>query len=209
VIKASTFLMLLALGLQSTGPGQLPSFPLGTVLVWKSENRGYTSEFVIRLARFKPDLYFEWESASTQGTILIKKNAVEEARKYSSSRLMQAGAEIETADETTYWLSRALFRDLKSKAKVSWNLDAIKSDLSLTGKSEQILLVNQKPLRVSVLEARDNRGGIWGFLDDEDNPLLVMRRVNSFQENLASINTDRPGSLRWIVGKRARSGLPQ
>ena len=203
-----TLAMALTFWLQSTAPGKLPDFPLGTVLVWKGENRGYTSEFVIRIARFRPDLYFEWEAANTQGTVLVKREAVERARKYTSSRLLQAGADIETKNETCYWLSRDLFQELKDKGKTTFSLDGIKTELVQTGKSNHLLQVNQQSTAVELLEARDSRGGIWGFLDDEANPILVRRQVNTYQEELASVSTDRPGSLRWIKGNRLKSGLP-
>ena len=208
MIRISAWVVALGFWLQSAVPGKLPDFPLGTVLVWKSENRGYTSEFVIRIARFKPDRYFEWESGNTQGTVLLKQGAVEGARKFTGSRLMQAGADIETNNEITYWLSRALFLELRDKGKTTFMLESIKAELVLTGKSNHTLQVNQQPHTVELLEARDSRGGIWGFLDDEANPILIKRRVNTYQEELASVSTNRPGSLRWIKGKRLKSGLP-
>ena len=204
----SILVMALALGLSSNASDKLPDFPTGTVLVWKSENRGYTSEFVIRIAHYRPDLYFEWESGNTQGTVLLKQRAVERAKRYTSSKLIQPGADIETKDETCYWLSQVLFLELKNKGRTTWMLDGIKAELVLTGNSDFNLQLNQQSQSVGLLEARDSRGGTWGFLDDENNPILVFRQLNTYREELASVSTNRPSSLRWIKGKRLLKSRP-
>jgi hypothetical protein len=190
---------------QISGAEQLPAFSLGTVLVWKSENRGNEYDFVIRLAKHSPSRYFEWENQTTQGTVLLKKSAVENARKYSSYRLFQAGADLESADETCYWFSRGLFAELKSAGKGYFMLDAIKTHLEQQAVENISVLVNQEEKKLVTLKFRDNRGGEWWILDDVENPLVVKRRLNSWQEQLASVRTDRPNSLRWIKGARLRS----
>lgn len=185
--------------------GQIPEFRLGTVLVWHSENRGLKAQFVIRVAQFKPDRYFEWESNSTQGTVLLRESAVEHAKKYSNYRLFQAGAELESSEEMTFWLSRRTYEALKAKKKVGFYLDSIKTKLVLLGSAQRTIQVNRKPVTVQVLEAKDGRGGQWSFLDDGDNPLLVKYELRSYKQELSSVNTERTDSLRWIKGSRLKA----
>lgn len=201
-------LPILIIALASSGvflAGQLPEFPLGTVLVWKSENRGHSFDFVIRMAQFRPNRYFEWENQTTQGTVLIRQSALEGARKYTSYRLFQAGADMESSDEVSYWLSRNLYNDLRTARKTSIFLDGIKTDFVLVGSGELVVQVNQEPQSLKVLEAKDSRGGRWWFLDDPENPLVVKRQVSTYQELLFSVSTGRTDSLRWIKGSKLKS----
>ena len=85
----------------SAGQQQFPVFGCDTVLVWKTQNRDYTSEFVVRIAEFAPNRFFEWEDMKTQGTIFLPKGDVLEAKGYISSRLFQSGMDTRSKNATT------------------------------------------------------------------------------------------------------------
>ncbi len=202
------FFLFLASGTPFLCGQDLPEFTQGTVMVFRSVTRGYEYNFVLRIAQFRPGCYFEWEGQSNQGTVYLKPQAVEEARKYNSQRLFQNGIDAESAEETTYWFSRALLSEVKQKRKASIFLDSLKTQISLVAEETFTLSVNQKKVSLSAVVLKDGRGGQWWILDNPDNPLVLQRKINSFTESLASIDTTRADTLRWIKGRKLKQYAP-
>ncbi|MBI4483966.1 MAG: hypothetical protein HY652_13900 [Acidobacteria bacterium] len=184
------------------GTADLPRFDRDTVLVWQAENRGHTSEFVVRLARFEPDRYFEWEGRAFQGTVWIDRKALEESRSFLVSRLFQAGVDSREKESTALWLSATVFRELKQKGSADIKMDSIPGKLRLLRQDLLEVTVNKKAVTVPVLVVQDSRGGEWRFLDDESNPLFLQQKFREFTQTLRTISTDRKDTLRWIKGRK-------
>ena len=113
--KCSSWAVLVSAGLVflRAAESRIPAFGRDTVLVWKTENQDFASDFVVRLAEFAPDRFMEWEDSSTQGTIFIPSKDLEEARGYVSAQMFQSGIDARGKNVTTLWLSRRIFLDLK------------------------------------------------------------------------------------------------
>jgi hypothetical protein len=188
--------------MRGEGSGELPPFGQDTVLVWKSENQGESREFVVRLATFLPDRYFEWEDSTTQGTVFLPSKALSLARAFVDTRLFEAGADTRGKDATTLWLSERLFGELKAQGKVKASIDSIDSRMTLLGPGWMSLQVNRSPRDIAVLRVADDRGSERWILDDARNPLIVKHLFRSFSMTLVSATTDRPNTLRWIKGRK-------
>jgi hypothetical protein len=175
----------------------LPAFGRNTVLVYRNSLES-NSSVVVRIARFTPDRYVEWEDAITQGTILMLAKAVSDAREFTTWKLFQAGSDTKANNATTIWISRRIFRELKERQKAKFAIDGIETAVTLLGSDKTSIEVNRSECAVAIIKTRDDRGAERWFLDAEDNPLIVNFLFRSYQEKLTSITTDRPNTLRWI-----------
>jgi hypothetical protein len=192
----------------SAGEVRLPAFGRDTVLVWKSENQGYSAEFVVRIAEFSPDRFLEWEDSKTQGTIFIPNRDILSAKGFVSSALFGSGMDTKGKDVTTLWLSQRIYRELKEKKKAKCDLDGVSAVLAYQGEDQVAVEVNRASMALPAIKVSDDRGSERWFLDREENPLMLKHTVRQFTQVLASITTDRPNTLRWIKGKKL-ANIPQ
>jgi hypothetical protein len=198
---AFMFLLVLTCAYADRSP-RTPTFGRDTVLVWRSENQGLVSDFVVRIAEFLPDRLVEWEDATTQGTILMTNRAVMAGKGFVNASLFKAGGDAKGAETTTLWLSQQTFRNLKEKKRLKLIIDSIESRVTNEGEAEITLDINGVPTALPVIKVRDDRGSERWFLDQEDNPLLAKHVVRKYTQTLVSITTDRANTLRWIKGKK-------
>ena len=181
---------------------QLPIFGCDTVLVWKTQNLDYMSEFVVRIAEFSPDRFFEWEDIRNQGTIFMPKRDVLEAGGYISSHLFQSGMDTRSEGATILWLSRKAYLDLKESKKIKHKIDRVQGWMVYQGDDQFAVKVNRSLTLLPVIKTMDDRGSERWFLDVEENPLMVKHMIRTYSQTLASITTDRSNTLRWIKGKK-------
>jgi hypothetical protein len=181
----------------------LPSFGRDTVLVYRSSNEK-EGAFVVRIAKFSPERYVEWEDTNAQGTVLMTTKAVNDARELVSFRLFQAGVDTSDKNATTLWLSRRMYRELKTKPKAKFAVDGIATAITMLGNDQLTIEVNRSPQSVPVIKTKDERGAERWFIDLEENPLMVNLLVRDYRQKLVSITTDRPNSLRWIKDKKLK-----
>lgn len=181
---------------------RLPDFGRDTVLVWAIQNREFSSQFVVRIASFLPDRFFEWEDSVGQGTVLIRAVDLANATGFGDSSLFQAGVEGKANGATALWLSQRIYRDLKIKRKSKCTLDGVSGVLTHIGNGDITIEVNRSETTVPVIKTLDNRGSERWFLDDEKNPLMVKYAIRQYSKTIASVTTNRSGTLRWIKGKR-------
>ena len=200
----SVAILSISLNTASAGDNQLPAFGRDTVLVWKAQNKDYSSDFVIRIAEFLPDRFLEWEDGQTQGTLFMSSHDIREAPGYSSSDLFKSGSDARTQNATTMWLSQRVFRDLKAKKKIKINLDGVQGLMTLAGTDQMTMEVNKSKLTLPVVKIKDDRGSERWFLDQEDNPLMVRHLIRQYDQSLVSITTDRPNTLRFIKGNKLK-----
>jgi hypothetical protein len=196
--------IVLALSFQSAPPAadaQIPPFGRDTVLVYRSSNEN-DGNFVVRIARFSPDRYVEWEDKTTQGTILIPEKSVSEARALVNFQLFQAGVDTRGKNATTLWLSHRIYREMHESTKLKFDIDGLPTQVTVIGFDTMPVEINRVSKSVPVIKTKDERGSERWFLDSEDNTLLVNLLVRNYQQKLASITTDRPNTLRWIKDKK-------
>lgn len=177
--------------------GDLPLGP-NAVLVYENVNRLQTNQFVVRMARYGPDIVFEWESLKDQGTVHLFREAVEESRNFTLTRLFEVGVDMESPDEMTLQLSHLLFRELLESRSAKLKLNRIPARITILGKQTYTLNVNRQPTEVAAVEVEDSRGGEWLFLDSPDSPLLLQYESPHFLHRLVSVSLSQRASLRWI-----------
>jgi hypothetical protein len=183
---------------------ELPVFGKDTVLVWEIPLNDFTENFVVRIACYSPDLLIEWEDEKNQGTVLIPNRVIMEARGFVNTRLFKSGADIRAGDETTVWLSRRTYLDLKNGGEVKLKIDRVDGRMTYLGDEAFTIEVNGSPVSLPVIKVQDSRKAEFLFLDREDNPLLVQYRMRHYLKTLVSITTDRRNTLRWIKDEKLK-----
>jgi hypothetical protein len=169
-----------------------------TILVYQTESGEEKRQFVLRIARFKPDVVLEWESLSHQGTVHIFKKAVQEASQFSVNDLFEIGMDVESSKATTKWLSRKVYEELLEKGGSKIKLNRISAKFELKEESTRQVSVNKVVTEVPVIIVTDSRNGVWAFLKDPDNPIVIEYQTPYYYESLARISTDEKNQLRWI-----------
>jgi hypothetical protein len=162
----------------------------------------------VRIAEFAPDRFLEWEEAAAQGTVFMPSADLLKGNNFiSGSRLFQSGVDAKSKNETTLWLSRKIFLDLKDKGKIKCKIDGIESRMTYNGKDRLAVEINKSMRDLPVIKASDDRGAERWFLDSEENPLLMKHMVRQYVQTLTSITTNRSNTLRWIKGDKLKTHL--
>lgn len=190
-------ILLNAIPLVSTVRGNSFSFGAHTVLVYGSDSGEHESQLVVRLARYHPDVFMEWESKVNQGTLHLFQEAVGNGRNFTLSRLFDAGVDIESKDEMTVWISKWMYDELTNEGSVKIKSNRLPLTMRVEGKGVHTLAINRSPQEMPVLRLKDNRGGAWAFHEDRDNPVLMEYVLRHYRLYLKSVSTSR-NSLRWI-----------
>lgn len=178
--------------------GHILTLGPNSVLVYQNETGEKTSQFVLRLARYRPDVFLEWESFSSQGTLHLFHEAVREARKFSFAGLFEVGVDMESNDTMTVWLSERMYRDLTEQGVTKIRLNRSPLTMEMQGEGTFDLMINQEVQEIPVIHVRDDRGNRWVFHKDPSNPILVEYSSHYFRRHLKVVSTKPRNNLRWI-----------
>jgi len=176
-------------------------FVLGpkSILVYSNQPRQQKeAQFVFRLARYRPDIFLEWESRTDQGTIHLHRRAVSKAERFTVSSLFEVGVDVESSEMMTLWLSEKIYQDLteKGEARIELNRSPIK--LTLKDEGTYRLTINKQVEEIPVIHVEDDRKGSWTFHKSGENPLLVEYVTPYFHQHLKTVSTGPSNKLRWI-----------
>jgi riboflavin synthase len=177
--------------------GSLP-VPAKTVLIYYSTVANKETPTILRVARFKPDIFVEWETVTSQGTIHLHKKAVREGRKFILEGLFDAGVDVDSPDAMTIWLSESMFRELKENGHARILSNNLPLKMKVVGTGTFSLAVDKQERQIPVMTVEDERKNTWVFYDDADNPLLVEYRTPRYRKYLKSISTSSWPGLKWI-----------
>ena len=169
-----------------------------TILIYENTTREKTSQIVIRVARYQPDIVMEWETRMDQGTVHLYRKAVDQSRRFTLAGLFEVGVSNVSKDETTVWLSRALYDQLATgkTQKIYFNRTPLKMT-PLRSENARIL-VNGEDVVSAVVVLKDDRRGEWIFLDNRENPLLIRYSSPFYVTELSKVVNPQKASLRWI-----------
>ncbi len=176
-------------------------FALGpkSILVYSNQSlQQKETQFVFRLARYRPDIFLEWESRTDQGTIHLHQKAVSKAGRFTVSSLFEVGVDMESSEMMTLWLSEKIYQDLTEKGEARIELNRSPMKLTLKGEGSYSLTINKQVEEIPVIHVEDNRKGFWTFHKNGENPLLVEYVTPYFQQHLRTISTEPSNKLRWI-----------
>ena len=169
-----------------------------TVLIYQNTTAEKTSQMVIRVARYQPDIVMEWETRMDQGTVQLYRKAVDQSLRFTLSGLFQVGVSSVSKDETTVWLSRALYDLLTTgkTQKIYFNRTSLKMTPLRT--EDARIVVNGEEMASAVVVLKDDRRGEWAFLDNRENPLLIRYTSPFYVTELSKVVNPEKTSLRWI-----------
>lgn len=169
-----------------------------TVLVYENQTQGEKHQFVLRIARFHPDILLEWESFSHQGTIHLRKKAVSNAKELTVGGLFEAGVDLESKNVMTNWLSTDLYLKLMQEGKATAQFNRHKMKMVVVQEETRLLSLNSNSVEVSVVRVEDNRGGTWIVHKSQKNPVLIEYQSPHYHMRLTRISTSQSNNLRWI-----------
>lgn len=187
--------VLLSLGLVQAGALELSA---NSVLVYRNQTADSQAQFVVRVARYLPDLVMEWESEFDQGTVHLTRSALRSGQQFTLNQLYEVGIDNESHDTMTLRLSDWAFQELVQKGRVKLRLNRIPTKLEVTGKTGVSLKVAGEPAEVQALQVEDGRGGEWLILDDPEAPVVLSYKTPHFTQELRSVAHPETLSLRWI-----------
>jgi len=177
--------------------GSLPA-PAKAVLIYNSTVANKETQTILRVARFKPDIFVEWESVNHQGTIHLYQEAVEEGRKFILESLFDAGVDAESRDAMTIWLSGRMYKELKENGHARIELNRLPLKMKVVGTGTFDLMVDKQQRQIPVMTVEDERKNTWVFYDDADNPLMVEYKTPRYRKYLKSVSTSSWPGLKWI-----------
>ncbi len=186
--------------LTSIGGVQAASFDViaNTILVYENQSRGTTSEIVIRVARYQPDILMEWETFQDQGTVQLLTSAVEKAKSYTLRGLFKVGVDMVSTDEMTIWLSRSQYDQLVRKKTKKVFLGSRYQKIKFSRREKINISVNKEINSCPVIVLEDSRGGEWCFIEDRENPILAQYSTQMYKTKLSRVVNPKKSALRWI-----------
>ncbi len=169
-----------------------------TVLIYKNTTAEETSQIVIRVARYQPDIVMEWETRMDQGTVQLYRKAVDQSRRFTLTGLFEVGVNSVSKDEMTVWLSRALYDQLTTgkTQKIYFNRTPLKMT-PLRSEDVRIVIDGEEVVSAAVV-LKDDRRGEWVFLDNRKNPLLIKYTSPFYVTELSKVVNPKKTPLRWI-----------
>lgn len=190
--------MILTAGMPLTWGAEELAFDARTVLVYENQTGSENHQFVVRIARFQPDILFEWESFNHQGTVHLRKKAVAEAKRLTVGGLFEAGVDIDSKDVMTNWLSTRMYQFLVEAGETEVQLNRKKIRMRLVGEEHRQVVLNKVQIEVPVVRVEDSDRGSWLVYRDPQNPVLIEYQSRHYHMQLKRISTSKSNNLRWI-----------
>jgi hypothetical protein len=169
-----------------------------TILVYENQTREDRHQFVLRIARFRPDIFLEWESLNHQGTIHLRRKAVAESRKMTVGGLFEAGVDMDSKDVMTNWFSMELFQQLIREGSTRIYLNKRSILLYLVEDETRVLTVDSVEVEIPAVRIRDSLNGTWVVHKNARNPVLIEYQTQYYRTLLKRVSTSRSNHLRWI-----------
>ena len=176
------------------------SFSLGpnSVLVYENHTSEGESQFVLRIARYRPDIVLEWESKSHQGTLQLYRQALSKGEGFAFSNLFEVGVDRESPDVMTVWLSGKMYQELLNNGKTKIKMNRLSNEMRLKGEGTHRLMIDKEVREIPVIFVEDKRKTSWTFHNNPDNPILVEYVRYRFRQRLKAVSTAPTNKLRWI-----------
>ena len=169
-----------------------------TILIFVNQAGQKVSEFIVRLARFRPDIVLEWENSIDQGTVHLFRSAVSQQDGFTLSRHFEVGVHSESSDMMTLWLPDKVFDELSRKGSVKMKYNNLPLKLKKEGEATFRFRYNKRQIEIPIIQASDARRGQWSIWNNPDNPLVVQYESPYFKQHLKTMATTNRPMLRWI-----------
>ena len=190
-------LLIIPASSQAAGAGALEIGP-NSVLIYKSYSGHVKREWILRVARFGPDVVLEWESFANQGTLHLFRNSVLNGTSFSLFGLFEPGVEKESKKVMTVWVSRKTYGELVNTGRTRIKVNRFPRKLELLEEDLFRLSMNRRLHEVPVIRAEDDRGAEWVLLKDPNNPILLEYTERRYRLALTSFLSRSQVSLRWL-----------
>jgi hypothetical protein len=175
--------------------GQPPQITKGTKLTYHVEyNNGTGYDYVVTVNNFGPSISFGWRMTApvnSSGKVSLSSAALQNATSYKNS--FSNASDLKLTGESTVWLSRKNFNDLKTGPKTTMNmtgepLEFIKNTAKVTASYKLRGVVKDAAIiSCEYLPAGDILYTVNVF-DDPKNPLIQYLSLGDFTITLKSVD---------------------
>jgi len=182
--------IILAINISSA---QAPAIKKGTKLTYHVTAGDKEYDYVITVKSFGPSIAFDWkmtDPVNTSGKISITANALAKATSYKN--YFEDDSKETLSTQSTVWLSKKNFNELKAKKKTRMNMTGEVLSYEGDGKPQQISYESKGTTKtVNVLSCQfiktaDTQYTIHVF-DDAKDPLIQFMDLSTFTITLKSV----------------------
>jgi len=162
----------------------------GTKLTYHlvSDNSAY--DFIVSDLKIDEKISFKWnmtEPASISGSVIINKNALDNATNIVDD--FSNGSSLIMDDQTTVWLSRLIYKNIKDQKPVDVKFDGNPETIKFKSNEKLKINVDGTDKEVNVLYAETQSGHQLWILDDNINPLIIKMQLGFTIELKSVVST--------------------
>ncbi len=162
-------------------------------LVYNITTGGSPYNFIVEVVNRQPDLTFNYSmtnAANTRGQLVITQGDLDTAH----GQFNYFGGGKDTLRRmTSVWISKACYQEIITDKKTVFEFPAgfgmKKETYSLTKEEDYTISVNGKPLIVSTLVLKNEKGNMYRILKNPNDPLVLQMELG-FQIEIKEINVN-------------------
>lgn len=160
----------------------------GTQFIYEVNHQGTIYDFIVNILKLAPDLNYSWQMTdpvNIEGVVLITASAMDSA--YIHKNYYNAG-EFSTSDQTSGWLSRKSFQELKDNGStvIQNGYFGSQFELKLQETTTLPVMLNGEEIPLPVIYAESENGFKYWVLNDSQYP-VILHMILDFEINIKSI----------------------
>ncbi len=172
---------------------QAPAIKKGTQLTYHVTTSDKSYDYVITVKEYSPSISFDWkmtDPVNTSGKITIALNALQKATSYKN--YFQDGSNEALTTQSTVWLSKKNFNELKSSGKTSMNMTGDLNTYEKVAAPQQVsynakgVTKTANVIGCQFVKTADTNYTVRVF-DDAKDPLIQYMDLGSFTITLKSV----------------------
>ena len=151
----------------------------GNTLTYHLVNGDKQYDFIVSELVMDKNISFRWkmtEPANITGTVKMNKKALDKATNIVDEFSNMSALVMN--NETTVWLSRKIYKNLKNQKPIDVKFDGKEETLTFKGNETFKVKVNDSVKEVNVLYVESNNGHQLWILDNEINPLIIKMQLD-------------------------------
>lgn len=146
----------------------------GSTLYYKVTTPDKKYDFIAGDLKLDKDLAFSWsmsEPVKSKGKVFMASGAINEAT--SVINYFKDGTSQNLETETTVWLSRKVYKSLKSQTSTDISIDGTKETLKYAGTEKYTFTLDGEAVTIEVLKATTPTNNKLWILDNPEFPLII------------------------------------
>ena len=163
----------------------------GSTLTYHLVNGDNQYDFIVDNLKIDKEVSFKWtmgEPVNNTGSVTMSSKALGESTKIVN--YFSDGATQNMEEETTVWLSRKIYEQIKNKKPIDISIDGTTEILNFKNNEKLKIKADGADEEVNVLYAETESGNKLWILDEPQNPLIIKMQVG-FTIELISVSSGK------------------